>query len=251
MVVGWLADRGTHDGMLGGAEYTAQELLAAKPEGVEVVDCPPGAVTRGLDVYVVHNCWTYTRQDLRALRDGPVVRFVHDHRGPGPVDASSDKLRIFYSPLQRDRVGLAGHLIPAPIDLERFAPPEGVERSGPVTIGTFGHMGKGPHLLAEWAQRQGETLVIYGHGPCVPQAACIDYRGPIAPEAIPATLWQFRRFVHLPTEVEAFGRGVVEAWAAGCELVINENCGCLHWIRNDPAAIETAAAEFWGVVLDG
>ena len=44
------------------------------------------------------------------------------------------------------------------------------------------------------------------------------------------------RFVFLPTTVEPFGRAVVEAWAAGCELIVNRNVGALHWLENPDGA---------------
>lgn len=232
---------------LGGAELTAKELRAAVPDGVEIVDCPPGDVAAGLDVYAAHNCMLYQPEEQPL--DAPVVRFVHDHRGPGPIDADDASRRIFYSPLQRERVGLDGLVLPPPIDLERLRPTRQIRRhrEGAVTIGTFGHMGKGQQLLCEWAAQHG-PLVVYGNGPLVPAGPGIDYRGPLDPERVPQTLWNFATFVHLPTEVEAFGRGVAEAWASGMDLVVNGNVGALHCLTETPDAMATAAEDFWRVV---
>lgn len=246
MRVGWLQDEPQR---LGGAELTASELRAVAPDGVKIIDCPPGEVAAGLDVYVVQNCMLY--RPAEQPLDAPVVRFVHDHRGAGPIDANDASRRIFYSPLQRDRVGLDGIVLPAPIDVERFRPTRQIRRhrEGAVTIGTFGHMGKGQQLLCEWAAQHG-PLVVYGNGPLIPGGPGIDYRGPLTPEQVPQTLWNFATFVHLPTEVEAFGRGVAEAWAAEMELVVNRNVGCLWWLQNEPDAMASAAQRFWDVVLD-
>jgi hypothetical protein len=49
MRIGWLADSG---GIVGGAELTTAEFRAAAPDGVEIVDCPHGAIITGLDAYV-------------------------------------------------------------------------------------------------------------------------------------------------------------------------------------------------------
>ena len=65
--------------------------------------------------------------------------------------------------------------------------------------------------------------------------------------APPEILGRYERFVFLPTTVEPFGRAVVEAWAAGCELIVNRNVGALHWLEN-PAGLRTAAADFWSLV---
>ena len=56
--------------------------------------------------------------------------------------------------------------------------------------------------------------------------------------------------MHLPTEPEPFGRAVVEAWAAGCQLVVNGLVGAVHYLQHDPGALETAAADFWAVVCE-
>jgi glycosyltransferase involved in cell wall biosynthesis len=53
----------------------------------------------------------------------------------------------------------------------------------------------------------------------------------------------------LPTVIEPFGRLVAEAWAAGCRIVTNDLVGAKYWIQNDPDAIETAAEDFWKLVL--
>jgi hypothetical protein len=42
---------------------------------------------------------------------------------------------------------------------------------------------------------------------------------------------------------------VAEAWAAGCAIVTNELVGAGYWIQENPEAIETAAEDFWKVVL--
>lgn len=235
--IGWLQD---DPGYVGGAELTALDFLAAAPDDVEIVDCPPHHVKRGLDAYVVHNCMSYTDADRPK---GRLVRFIHDERGPGPIDSDH---RIFYSPLQRDHVGLPGEICPAPLNRARFKP-NGKGR-GTVHVGTFGHFGKGQQLLAEWAQAN-EPVVVYGHGPLPPTGSAIDYRGAIAPEQVPEVLQSHERFVHLPTRVEGYGRGVAEAWASGCDLVINRNVGCLWWLENEPEALDTAAERFWEIVL--
>jgi hypothetical protein len=41
---------------------------------------------------------------------------------------------------------------------------------------------------------------------------------------MPALLAQYETFVFLPTVIEPFGRLVAEAWAAGCELVVERAC---------------------------
>ena len=40
---------------------------------------------------------------------------------------------------------------------------------------------------------------------------------------------------------------VVEAWASGCELIVNGNVGALHWL-SDVGALESAARDYWALV---
>jgi hypothetical protein len=63
------------------------------------------------------------------------------------------------------------------------------------------------------------------------------------------TLSRYQTFVFLPTAFEPCGRAVIEAWAAGCRLVLNRNVGARHWIEREPEALETAAENFWRAVL--
>jgi glycosyltransferase involved in cell wall biosynthesis len=67
---------------------------------------------------------------------------------------------------------------------------------------------------------------------------------------MPALLAEYERFVFLPTVIEPFGRTVVEAWAAGCEIITNGLVGARYWMEEDPGALETAGEDFWRVVLD-
>jgi glycosyltransferase involved in cell wall biosynthesis len=64
-----------------------------------------------------------------------------------------------------------------------------------------------------------------------------------------ALLAQYETFVFLPTVIEPFGRLVVEAWAAGCRIVTNNLVGAKWWIENEPGKLDTAAQDFWRVVL--
>jgi glycosyltransferase involved in cell wall biosynthesis len=69
-------------------------------------------------------------------------------------------------------------------------------------------------------------------------------------ESMPELLASYERFVFLPSVLEPFGRVVAEAWAAGCEIVTNDLVGAKWWITERPEAIESAAEDFWRVVLD-
>jgi len=237
--VGWLQD---DPGYVGGAELTARELRAAAPEGIEIIDCPPGEVEQGFDRYIVHNCTSYASRPRG-------VRYVHDLRGGIQY---GDEV-ICCSPAQAERLGYDDcHLIPPALDLNAFRPPRqqrrNAERKGTCCIGAFMNPGKGGYRIAEWADAN-EPVDVYGFGPFLPEGPNVKYRGAIEPGHIAQTLWGYERFAFLPTALEPFGRCVVEAWAAGCELVVNGNVGARYWIEEAPEQLETAAEDFWAVVL--
>jgi hypothetical protein len=241
MKVAMLAD---DPGYVGGAELTMREFANAAPDEVELVPLDEA------ETVVVGNCWLIGEPERAMLRGKRVIRFIHDERGPGPIDSDE---RVFYSPLQRDHVGLDGQLCPAPIDLSQFHPTRQTRRhrKGACSIGTWNHPGKGQERIVEWASQlpPDRKLDVYGFGSFIPRGAGIEYCGELDPSAVPTTLWKYETFVHLPTQIEGYGRGVVEAWAAGCALLINGNVGSAYWIEHEPAALDDPADRFWRLIL--
>lgn len=242
MRIGWLADE--HDPP-GGAELTQAEFRAAAPEEVQVVEVAPGDPKPDLRTYVAHNCQTYGGFHP----GGRLVRYLHDMRG-GMIEGAD---LIFCSPLQRDAYGLDGHLIPPPVDLTAFRPTRqqrrNTKRAGACCVGAFMNPGKAGYRVAVWAD-ENEPVDVYGYGPYLPDGPNINHCGPVDRAQLPTVLAKYERFVFLPTSLEPFGRCVAEAWAAGCEIVTNNLVGARYWIEEKPEALETAAEDFWGVVLD-
>jgi glycosyltransferase involved in cell wall biosynthesis len=255
--VAWLADAFEHRG---GAELSQAEFRAAAPAGVELVDVPPDALDRvaGCDVACVHNCVTYPAETVDALAGRPALRYWHDLARPGgPGEpalvswAAERATSVFTSPLHRDRfphrIDGQTHTIPPAIDLARFRPAKGERPRGACWLGSAMHAGKGLLQACEWAEEH-EAVDFWGVEPGqVAQSERIQPKGHVPPEHVPTILARYRRFVFLPTTVEPFGRAVVEAWAAGCELVVNRNVGALHWLDH-PDALASAGADFWRLV---
>lgn len=238
MRVGWCHDS---PGYVGGAELTMEEFKAAAPEDVEVIDCPSGNVLQGLDRYVVGNCQTYRR-----LPDGLIFRYHHDV-STAPVEthaewASDSEVRhIFCSPLQQKRMGIEGECIPPALDLAPFeAVANHNHRKGAVCVGRMAY-GKGLELLAEYE----EPVDVYSSVPCRSQGNA-RYLGPTSDVA--DTLSKYERFIFLPQAIEPFGRAVVEAWAAGLQVIVNGNVGARYWIEENPQGLASASKDFWRVV---
>jgi glycosyltransferase involved in cell wall biosynthesis len=244
MKLGWLQDTGNG---YGGAERTADEFRVAAPPDVEIVDCPPGGVVEGLDRYLVHNCVGYRPDDLRPIKLAPVFKYWHDV-GPHVHPLVRSELQAFSRPIccsphQRERLRLPNaRLVPPALDLARFreAAENAAEgRSGAVCVGAWGNRGKSPERAREVAP----DVDFYGDGACAPAGSVH-----VAYDDLPQLLARYRTFVYLPSVLEPFGRTVAEAWAAGCEVVTNKLVGARWWIEQEPAKLETAAADFWEIV---
>lgn len=248
MRVCFLFDQGNADGSTGGAELTMREFAAA-PEGVEITDLEPAGTV------VIGNCVSLPAETIGALEGKRVIRYHNDlarHEAPELREwLEQNATHLFTSPLHRDRYGLDGEIVPPAIDLHRFRPPRqarrNTERKGAVAIASFQNPGKGAQLLGEWAI-DNEPLTVYGTGSFFPSGPRVDFRGPLPYEQVPQILWAAERFVHLPFAIEPFGRCVVEAWAAGCEVVANGNVGALHFIEHEPERLESALDDFWQIV---
>jgi hypothetical protein len=248
--VGWLHDQG---GVIGGAELTQAELAAAAPDGVQIVECPPGGVA-DCDLYVIHNCVTYDAKDIIRTTNVPAFKYWND------VGSWLDpKVRelldthatpICCSPLQAEYMGLTGAaLIPPALDLSRFetaATSVNGDRAGIVSVGSWRNVGKGARRVLEWSAVNGKKVDFYGSGPFAPPGS-----RPVLYVSLPRLLVRYQTLVYLPMVIEPFGRVVAEAWAAGLELVVNELVGAIHWITEEPDAIRTAGRDFWRTVLDG
>lgn len=243
MNVGWLMDASPY---VGGAELTQAEFRDAAPDDITVVDCPAGNVRPGLDRYVIHNCVTYGLEDLASV-DAPAVKYWHDVGPHVPCEVREWLARhaqeVCCSPLQQQEMRLDGAVVPPAMDLSRFeAAAGGGERSGSVSVAAWQNPGKAPEQAAKWGADNG-GVQFFGGGPFAPPGSV-----EVPQEDMPALLASFERFVFLPTALEPFGRVVVEAWAAGCEIVTNRLVGARYWIEENPDAMETAAEDFWKLV---
>jgi hypothetical protein len=253
MRYGWLADRGNHDGLLGGAEFTQAEFRAAAPDGVDIVFVPssdPGTWLQDCDRVCVFNCTEYPDSTIRSLTGKPVVRYWNDVAPHGSHKLTrwlvENAENVFTSPLHMQRFPWTrgtthrSTVIPPPVDLDRFrAVNSGQDRTGNVSIAAWRGWGKTPHLTQAWGKANG-GVDFYGPGEVAPPG-CVA----VPYEAVPDILARYETFVYLPTALEPFCRATVEAWAAGCKVVSNRLVGANHFIENDPDALETAADRFW------
>lgn len=270
MRIGWLFDEPLKSkGYRGGAELSDDALRASAPEGVEIVEMlvrqyePEFVDWREVDAYIIGQCTGFPPGIIdHMLRDKPFLKINSDAWSDGHAVLRRYILKharmvTFNSPLHLHnfkhtvqapiRIQPKAWVDPAPFVLERR-----VDRQGAVCL-TRMHHTKGLHNVAAWAREQGVTVDVYG-GPEPPTKAIeggLLYHGPVHPDDVPGLLTRYESFVFLPDAPESYSRTTVEAWLAGCKLVVNENIGALHWIRNAPEVITGPIREnMWDAMLD-
>jgi hypothetical protein len=250
--VAFIYDPGNRDGTRGGAELAMDEFALAAPEGVTLTKLGEA------DTVLLGNCILLKPEVVEAFEGKRVIRFHHD-LARDESDALWDWLdenaeHIFTSPFHRDLYGHYpdAHLIPPTPNLKAFRPNRHHrrhgKREGMVAVGSWQSLGKGGNLAADAAYRAGKQLDCYGPGAYPPRGGHVRYLGEVDAASLPAILWQYEEFVFLPVAPEPFGRCVAEAWAAGCDVTVNEQVGAKWWIENDPDKLWTAAEDFWELV---
>jgi len=244
MKLGWIHEQAQY---LGGAEMNRKFIREAKPDWVEITNDDP-------DAWVVFNITPYKADLIDKIKDKPVIKYVPDRWPQGDPQLRSwfmrnSRLMILVSPLLLDwlpeqpqcPIGFA----PSGVDIEKFRRAQQLEREGAVWLGRM-WAGKGLENARAWEEQTGESLDYYGFGPL--NSEIENYKGEVAPEDVPAILGRYQKFVHLPNEPDACPRTVIEAWAAGCQLVVNRNVGTVWWLKNEKDALEHATERFWHLV---
>lgn len=260
MRIGWLADK--QDGIVGGAELSTMALRRAAPDGIEIVLMQPGRVAYA-DAYIVSNCKTYDMNIVKHLQHKPVIKVVRDLWIAGDpflrqwLLANSD-LCVFTSRFHREnftfKVDSPVAFCPPPVDLERFKRPQTnlASRSGVIWLGQMTNPHKGVAEAVAWARENQTRVDFYGDGWCNQHISgrWAKYLGWADYDKVPTLLASYEKFLFLPRWPEPCGRTVIEAWAAGCELIVNDKVGAMEWIVQEPNELTNAENRFWRIVGD-
>jgi glycosyltransferase involved in cell wall biosynthesis len=256
MKVGWLQDRDTY---IGGQELSMEALRQTCPG--EVIDVYPED-WRDVDVVIVGNCTQYSADNLvPCLAKQPVVKRVADWWKVGDPALRKWLLTyshclVFLSPYHFRqfpfRHSAPVTIIPPAVDPAPFIEAHGQQRRGTIWLG---HMHdpdrKGVDLAIRWAVRKNEVVDFYGDG--APEYLTTHAYARVHPAVpyreVPALMAQYERFLFLPRHSEAFGRTVIEALYAGCEIVINAVPGCMWYLEADALdRVQSGSKDFWNTV---
>lgn len=254
MKLSWIEDVSTYQG---GAELASLELQRSAPVGVSIIN----GVSPNADAFVIHNCTQYSAGLVNLFGDKPVIKYVHDGWQQGDPALRQwlfdhAALLVMSSPLHRGMfpvtIKAPVNLIPNPLHLGRFveAGKHDQKRKPACWVGRFDGF-KGIQAAADYAKAFEWTLDYYGYGDGLEAVKALgNYCGQINHADMPQVMACYENFVFLPQEPEPFSRVAVEAWAAGCELHINNNVGAIWWIENNPAALFRGADLFWDAVME-
>jgi hypothetical protein len=256
MRIGYLYDNPAQ-GYRGGAELDAEALMDAAPDWAELVICSGNDLPDDAEGWIIHNCVQSNRDIIPLLQGRPIVKRVHDVWLDGDPQLKkwllySATLTIMSSPLHEQSVSWKAQgetaILASAMNLAPFveAAKKAKGRKGVIWLGRL-FAGKGLKNAHDWATAQGVTVDVYGYGDMAHGLPpTLKYCGPLTPARVPSKLAEYERFLFLPAAIEPFGRTVVEAYAAGCELAVNEHIGALWWIRKAPKVLGNGAAMFWG-----
>ena len=272
MNIVWIADYDTKDWPQGGAELTDESLIR---KGRELGHRVHWLRTNTLplptaDLYIVANIHRAGDVFLHEVYQKPFVFFIHDSTTGGFHGKllSSSKLNVFMSPRHQEYVGrkfwyvrVRNSLLkkkntilqPSIMDVDSFYVGE-KEKGMAVYMGLVARH-KGIDNVLKYANRHpGLTVFLYGkkeHQDVEILAKNVIYMGACKPEEVPDILSRAEHYIHLPKWVEAFGRGAMEGYLSGCNMICNRNVGCFSYpwpwhSREDVRKILRQASEgFW------
>ena len=248
---------------IGGAELSMQKMVEDIPDLFEPIMISPFNFEQveECDIYVVGNCTMFPPQLIDVLQGKPVVKYVMDRWVHG-----SWRLRTWL--LENAKLVLVSpdllkkspwvyndyDLVPSPVDIGLFSRAKidrevnGGKNDKAIWLGRM-HHNKGVHNAIRYAEEKNIELHMFGHGDV--GLAGKRYMGSLEPEEVPEVLAMYKTFIFLPNEFDACPRTIIEAWAAGCQLVLNDRIGSSYWINNENNVhdLYLATENFWDIVV--
>lgn len=257
----------------GGAQRFADRMLRAVPSEVDVIPCPPGALDRDCDAYMLYLTKRYSAAEYEHVLSRPFVRFEQDYwrdfEGNGQWrDRLNEQARLvaFCSPLHREVYRAYHHgpsgpteCIPCPLDPAELAPVRAKwdeqGREGAIWYGEWQWF-KAPDIAQRWALET-ETAT--------------DFYSPSLPVGTPAmnpyvrlhgfggeadwwdTVARHQTFIHFPRQPECWPWSVHEAYVLGLDVVIAGRFGIESYAGGLVAAVDAAVdspRRWWEVALN-
>ena len=255
----------------GGGEISANAMLKDPPYDIKFM--LPQTFESGYKYYIINNFRHFSKEQLQYLSTQNIIMWWHDVL-PTPYPdltrqlAIKAKNNIFLSPLHcstfadkydldilADDINIS--IIPPFIDMNKFYYNDNPRhRQNICRVGKiYSHKGIDKVLMC--LRNDGIKADFYGDGnPLIKyqleQSLYANYMGDIDHQNIEETYRKYRYFIHMPAEIEAFGRSTMEAKLCGCEIIGNGKIGCLSYRIEDELIeqIKESHSLFWGVIGD-
>jgi hypothetical protein len=258
----------------GGAQRFADRMLRAVPAEIDVIPCPPGAVDRDCDAYMLYLSKRYAAAEYEHVLSRPFVRFEQDYwrdfEGGGQwrdrLNAQA-RLVAFCSPLHREVYQAYHHspngpteCIPCPLDPAELVPYRAKwdERGREERAIWYGEWNwfKAPDIAQRWALDEETPTDFYSPtlpaGLAPPNPYC-HFRGFGAEDDWWDTVARHTTFVHFPRQPECWPWSVHEAYLLGLEVIIAGRFGIESYDGGLTRAIDLAVESpqrWWEVALN-
>lgn len=222
------------DGMVGGAEMTDAAMIAAAPSDVQVEVYGPDEWENALeaDRIIITGTDLLTREAMHVLAQRKPIVWVHHQQQPSAsrheLLAAADPFVTMseaHSQIEAEWSGVFSEWCHGLIDL----PVQPGEKHEAALWAARNHPQKGRISARLWAMRSG-----------IPLTEVCDEPRQVVLDMMATHRW----FVFLPKGFDSCPRTLIEAEAAGCEIVTNHLAG-----RRDPGdlreVIAYQAVKFW------
>lgn len=257
--IGWVNDYK----IFGGAEDTQNELINICPYDIKYITATD--FTTGYELFILNNFRTFTKEQIAYLCQTKYVACWHDvlFQDGGLITRIRDNAlaNIFLSPLHKaifqKKYGL-------PVNKPSFVVPplfpsiipHTKKRKGGICYygSIWPHKGIDNCLL--WARKNSKVIDFYGQGNEIlvqqlKQSKYANYEG----TTNNSILREYNYFIHMPDEIEAFGRSVFEAYISGCHILHNNKIGAFtfDWNYEDRKTTlqrcNNAGNALWDIIL--
>lgn len=245
MRVLWIADFSVKDHK-GGAQQTNDVMIKAGRKRGHTIELATGGATidsKGVyDVVILNNITKYDRGQIESLTDSyACIRYEHDLWVARNYPELYEKVKhtIFLSPFHKESVEEEAKiriknysLVPSPIESKKFSPGKNKERNSVLWAGNFCE-DKGSKGFLEYVKNNPNfKFYVAGWGADIPlleKIENIEYLGELEVNDLIDWYKEVEYFYHRPILKEALGRGVIEAYLCGCNLLLNGNIGAMSW----------------------
>lgn len=252
MKIIWFTDFTTNEVPAGGAEITDSYIIQAGLDmgySIQVVrpDFYRPEILNKTDLVIFSNNFEFP-DNIKSgiMKRIPYVAYSHDIGRWGDVIRrnpdmfSKAKASIFLSPGHQDKfqryLDKAKNVICIPPHIPEYFYDKGINRIGKVLYAGNLYDGKGIINVLDFVKANPNVRVDFYYQrfsqhilTALQSESRCSLRGYIPVEELNKTYNQYRYFIHLPKEYEAFGRASAEAYLSGCGMIINQKVGAFSY----------------------